>query len=202
VSLRSQIDRFLRRGDPNVVGQACTLTMFSAIKPGEEDATENHLQSLPTASDSPWAALGGLHFLRLHVVREFVHQGPSQRPDPLNNAYLVTDASFDKNLPDFLREMCLKVPADTAAVYSRCVGFPGTQDPIAFQRWVEHNRIENGTVLSAYPEATVADVRRALAAREQVAEFACHAQTMDAETLQREFRAAFPAAAWKAGKRS
>jgi hypothetical protein len=194
--------RKLRRGDPNVVGQACALTAFMAVIPGHEDLLEMHLSAAPMAFASPWAALRGLHFLRLHIVREFVHQGPSQRRDPLNNAYLVTDASFDGSFPAFVRDMCLNAAGETGEVYGHCVGFPGTKDPAAFERWIEHNRIENGTVLIAYPDSTVADVRAGLEARERVAEFAAHSHGFDAETLQREFRTVFPTSVWSTGKRS
>lgn len=204
MSALSFITRLLkpRRGDPNVVGQAYALTTFSPIVPGKEEALEGYLQAVPMGPASPWTVLRGLHFLRLHVVTEFVHQGPSQRPDPLGNGYLVTEATFDGSFPAFMRDMCLLAAKETEALYGHCVGFPGTRDPAAFQRWAERNRIDVGTVLVAYPGSNVDDVRKALRAREQAAAFAVRAQGMDSETLWREFRAAFPPSDWIEERRS
>ena len=48
-----------------------------------------------------------------------------------------------------------------------------------------------GLFQSAIPDATVDDVRSALALREQVIDFAVEAQGLDAATLQARFRSAF-----------
>jgi hypothetical protein len=140
--------------------------------------------------------LHGLHFLRLHIVRQFVHQGPSQRLDPLNNSYLVTDASFDGSFPEFVRDICRNAPREADTVYGHCVGYPGTKDADALQRWFQRNRIENGTVLVAYPNSSVADVRAGLEARDRLSEFVADSYSLDAEALQRKFLATFPASIW------
>jgi hypothetical protein len=48
-----------------------------------------------------------------------------------------------------------------------------------------------GLFQSAIPDASVADVRSALAVRERVIDFAVEAQGLDAAALQARFRSAF-----------
>ena len=50
-----------------------------------------------------------------------------------------------------------------------------------------HNKVDTGFFVAAYPHATVAEVKAALAARERLIAFAVRAQAMGAEDLHRAF---------------
>ena len=56
------------------------------------------------------------------------------------------------------------------AVYAHCVAYPGTADGDGFHRYFRHNQIETTFPFSAYPDATVPDVREALELRRRLIE--------------------------------
>lgn len=183
--------RLARFWDGNGCGDSYGLTTFAAIREGEEDALAHYLDGMPVGPDSPLARLSQLHCSRLHILRELVYQGGNQTPEPLNSAFLIFTASFDGGLDEFLDDLCSALPAEADAIWKNCVGYPGAGDPAEFRKYFEHIQVHNHYYLSPFPNASVRDVRRALAARTQVAAFAAEAQGMDPETLQRRFLETF-----------
>lgn len=182
---------------PNVLGQSYALMTLSAIIPGREDALREYLAALPVGGKSPLAKLGQTHFARWLIVSRLLYQGPPQVPDELRNAYLLFTSDFDGSLESYLDGMCNAMAAETDAIWGHCVAYPGSADRAAFGRYMRHNQIETTLTLAPYPEATVAEVRDALALRIRLGEFAIRAQTMSAgelrEAYQRELADAAPA---------
>jgi hypothetical protein len=178
-------------GDRNRTGTAYSLTTMTAILPGHEEAVREVIETVPRGAASPLARLDGLHFSRLHIFDELVYQGPPQKPDKLNSAYLVFTASLDGDLDPFLDEICRKLPAEADSWWGHCVAYPGTADPAAFRRWMRHNQIQTALFSSPYPNESVAAVREALALREQVLAFAIGAQGLPPAELQARFRETF-----------
>ena len=76
--------------------------------------------------------------------------------------------------------------------WGRCAGYPGRARPRRRSaRTCGRSRRGTGLFQSAIPTATVAEVREALALREQVIDFAVEAQGLDAAALQARFRSTF-----------
>ena len=75
--------------------------------------------------------------------------------------------------------------------WGRCAGYPGRDDRAAFTSYVRSIQARPGLFESAMPDATVREVREAIALRERVVDFAVDAQGLDAAALQAEFRARF-----------
>ncbi|HEY7693266.1 MAG TPA: hypothetical protein VH816_13075 [Gaiellaceae bacterium] len=173
------------------VGKTQALTVFAAILPGREEEARTVIESLPRGAESPLARVEQLHFSRLQIIDELVYQGAPQKPDRLNNAYLVFTASFDGALRPFLAAIAERLPAEADSWWGCCVGYPGTSDLKAFTRYIEHNRIRTNLFGVAAPNATLADVRESLELRERVVEFAIEAQGLDARELQERFRREF-----------
>jgi hypothetical protein len=173
------------------VGKAQALTVFTAIVPGREEEARTVIESLPRGTESPLARVEQLHFSRLQIIDRLVYQGAPQKPDRLNSAYLVFTASFDGDLDAFLRAIAERLPAEADSWWSRCVGYPGTSDPDAFRRYIEHNRIRTNLFGVAYPNATLAEVHESLALRERVLAFAIAAQGLDEHELLDRFRQEF-----------
>ena len=183
--LRHGVSDALER-DPNVNGQAYGLTTLFPVIAGHEDALEDHLAALPVEA-SPLAALSQLHFSRLHVIRDLVYQGSPQKRDPLRSAHLIFTASFDGAVDRFLDDLSgLGEALD--AIFSHCVGYPGSGDRAAFVRYISDHQTDNGYFLSAYPRATVADVQEGLRVADAMADLAVRSRTLDDAALQAEFR--------------
>lgn len=183
--LREGVSDALQR-DPNINGQAYGLTSLYPVLAGHEDALEDHLAALPVEA-SPLAALPQLHFSRLHVIRDLVYQGPPQKRDPLQSAYLIFTASLDGAVDRFLDDLAgLGEAVD--AIFSHCAGYPGSGDRAAFARYISDHQTDNGYFLGAYARATVAEVREGLRVSEAMADLAARSRTLDDAALQAEFR--------------
>src|SRR4051794_18348556 len=175
----------------NRIGTAYALTTFARILPGREDELEAYLEALPIGADSPFARLGTLHTARVQIFRALVHQGPKQRKtDVLQNAHLVFTSTIDGALDPYLDLLAGRVP-ECDVWWGACAGYPGRDDPGAFRAFVRSIQARPGLFQSAMPEATVGDVREALALRSRVIDFAVEAQGLDAATLQARFRSEF-----------
>jgi hypothetical protein len=176
----------------NRVGVAYSLTVFTPILAGREDALRAHLDALPTGADSPLARLDRLYFSRIQIFDDLVHQGPRQKKrDSLRSAWLVFTSSFDGTLDTYLDELCERLGPDADGWWGHCAGYPGTADRAAFRRYIRAHKCDSDLFAVAYPRATVADVREALALREQLVAFATGAQGLDATALQERFRDVF-----------
>jgi hypothetical protein len=177
----------------NRVGGAYGLTTFASILPGHVDEVEAYVEALPLGPDSPLARLDQLHFSRIQIFRELVPQGPSHKVDKLDAPQLVFTSSFDGDLDTYLDAICERVP-EADDWWGHCAGYPGRGDRAAFRAWIRAHKLDAQLFASAYPNATVQQVRAALTLREQVVEFAAGAHGLDAATLKERFEASFGSA--------
>jgi hypothetical protein len=173
------------------VGSAYALTTFARLRPGVEDELEAYLEALPVGADSPFARIDTLHIARVQLFRALVHQGPKQtKTDTLRHAHLVFTSTIDGDLEPYLDRLALLVP-ECDEWWGRCVGYPGRANAARFRAWVRSIQAPAGLFRSAMPDASVVEVREALALRERVIDFAVEAQGLSAEELQARFKAAF-----------
>ena len=172
-------------------GQAYALTVFTPIRDGHEEALRAYLASLPGQGDSPLARLGTTHFARWLVLSDFVYQGPPQERDSLRSPYLVFTSNFDGDRDTYLEAMAQLMPVEADAIWSHCVGYPGTDEPAAFARYLAHNQLGTTFFVAAYPDSTVSQVRDAVATRARLTAFAIEAQSLPRHELREAFRARF-----------
>ena len=176
----------------NRFGGAYALTVFTPILAGHEDAVQTVIEALPVGADSPLARLDGLHFSRLQIFRELVHQGDKQRKrDRLRSSQLVFTSTFDGELDPYLDAICARLGAEADGWWEHCAGYPGTADPAAFKRYIRAHQVDSSLFASAHPDASVAQVRESLELREQIVAFAAAAQGLGAGELQAGFRDRF-----------
>ena len=179
-------------GKRNLFGGAYSLTVFAPILPGHEDAVQAVIEGLPVGADSPLARLDGLHFSRLQIFRELVHQGDAQRKrDRLRSSQLVFTSTFDGELDPYLDALCARLGAEADRWWEHCAGYPGSADRAAFARYIRDHQVDSNLFASAHPNADVARVRGSLDLREQIIDFAAAAQGLDAAALQAGFRERF-----------
>lgn len=165
----------------NVVGQSYALTVLTPILAGHEIALDKHLRALPGKA-SPFALVPRTHFARWVIIPQPAFEGPPMRPDPWKSQYLIFTSCFDGDLPSYLDDLSGLIGPAVDAVWEHCVGYPGSADPARFADYLRHNQIETELYFTAYPDATVQQVRDSLELRHTVTEFAVASQGMtDAE---------------------
>lgn len=174
----------------NVNGSAYALSVFTAIIPGHVDQVRDTIEQLPRGARSPLDRLGTVHTSRLQIFDKLVHQGPSQKPDTLKNAYLIFTAAFDGELDPFLDSLIDRAP-ECDGWWHHCVGYPGLVQRAAFRKWIRHNQVHTSLFAVNSPNHSVSSVRDSLALREKVLDFAISAQGLSATELQARFRQAF-----------
>jgi hypothetical protein len=172
--------------DPDRSGQAGALTVLTPIAPGAEPDLRAYLDGL-RAGPSPLGRLGRTHFGRWVIVSDLVAEDEGQ-PDRLAGPYLLFTASFDGALDSFLDELCGELATEAREIWGRCVGAPQPPAGAPLKAYLRAHHHTTGFFVAAYPQATVGDVRAALAQREDAIAFARDAQSMDPAQLQAAFR--------------
>lgn len=180
---------------PNVNGQAYAFMAMTPVKPGEEDALGTYLQGLHAAGPSPLSKLGRTHMARFVIVRDFHHDRTwkQRREDHLDLPYLIFTSNFDGDLDSYLDELCEALSDEAPQLWGRCVGCPQSATGPALKDYLKHNQIDTGIFYAAYGHAQVGTIKRALAQRERMIEFALEAQEMEPAALQQAFVAQFGA---------
>jgi len=172
-------------------GQACALTVLAPIERGRQDSLRTLLQGLPTGAESPLARAPGTHFARWVVVPQLVYQGPPQKRDELDLAYLMFTSNFDGPLEPYLDALCGPMGEAADAIWGCCIGWPGLGDPASAKAYLLRNRLATSLFVAGYPQARLPEVLRALELRERVTRFAIGAQGQGAESLALAWRQEF-----------
>ena len=171
--------------DPDRSGQAGALTVLTPIAAGAEPALREYLEGL-RAGPSPLARLSGTHFGRWVIVSDLVPDNEPE-PDRLAGPYLLFTASFDGPLDAYLDELCDELAAEAQEIWGRCAGAPQPPVGAPLKAYLRAHHHTTGFFVAAYPDATVGQVRAALAQREDVIAFARAAQGMHPAHLQAAF---------------
>ena len=170
----------------NVAGQAYALMVMTPIVPGEEAPLRRYIESFPQDA-SPLARLPRTHFARWVIVPDFVHDPEQPAPDPLGCQYLVFTSNFDGPLETYLDNLCERLGPEAREIWGRCAGCEKDASPADLKAYLLHNQVDTGFFVAAYPDASVAKVKQALATREKLIDFAERAQAMDPAALRRAF---------------
>ena len=171
--------------DPDRSGQASALTVLTPIQAGAQDDLRRYLEGL-RATGSPLARLPRTHFGRWVIVPDFVPDD-EREPDHLATPYLLFTASFDGPMDGYLDELCDALATEATEIWGRCAGAPQPPAGPALKAYLRAHHVRTGFFVAAYPQATVGQVRAALAQREAVIAFARAAQGMDPAQLQAAF---------------
>jgi hypothetical protein len=172
----------------NQCGQAWALMVLTPIVPGREDALRAYLKRLGAdGAPSPLERVPGTHFARWVVVDRFVTGRKQHSPDNLALQYLIFTSNLDGPVDTYLDGLCAGLGSSAEQIWGCCVGCPSPATGAALKAYLLHNQIEAGLFFSAYPKATVADVRRSLSVCGRMIDFAVAAQRMGPATLQEAF---------------
>jgi hypothetical protein len=134
--------------------QASAFMAMLPIDPKHRAELQIYLQSM---NPSPFAALPQTHLARFVIVDDFLHD-PSYSPtddDYLDVSYLIFTSNFDDDRDKYLSELCDQDHIKN--ILSFCVG-----DTSSCANYLLHNEVNAGVFFSAYPDATVDQVKTAL----------------------------------------
>lgn len=172
----------------NISGQAYSLTVLTPILDGHETHLSQYLNALPSGDASPLAGVVGTHFARWVVIDDVIYQGPDQGDrDHLEHPRLLFTSNFDGDLDPYLEALRTGLGDSADTIWGHCIGYPGRADADAFARYIRHHQIDSSLFFAAYGDRTVQDVKRSLAARTKLIEFALRAQGLGARQLKEAF---------------
>jgi hypothetical protein len=168
------------------------LTVLTPVVPGEEVALRDSLARLSKNGNSPFSRVAGTHFARCVLIAgaPWRHRGVPRRTRPLRMQYLLFTSISNHRPEEHVENLRTGLGRDADEVWGHCVGYPGHDRPAEFRRYLLHNRLPVHRWFAAY-DATVKEVRDALALRRQHTEFAMRTQRTDDLELQKAFLAEF-----------
>ena len=178
---------------PNQNGSVYGLTILSPIL-GDEKATPSHdlqirdyLATLPTGEDSPFALAPGTHLARLVVMDDVVFVGAPSIEEHLQSKYLVFESNCDGDLDGYLMGLAEAAGEHFDAIWSHCVGYPGTASRQAFVDYMKACQVETTFFFAAVNDKSVPETLRALQTQRAVADFIASHQGIEPAVLQAEF---------------
>jgi hypothetical protein len=177
----------------NSSGQAYGLTVLSPIRNGPDNGPSHadHVRSavsrLGTGAASPLAEVPGTHMARLAVLDDVFYQSYPASADHLKSKYLFFSSNIDGPLETWLEALRTRIPDDVDRIWRHCVGYPGTQEAAAFRGYFERCQVNNAIFFADYPDATVADVLRALDTQRAFIDFVVRNQLAGPADLKEAF---------------
>ena len=132
-------------------GVQTEFTVFPRVKPGDGQAVRDAIEQV---THDPRRAEAVQEIGTLHEARFVLFD---------NDTRLMFCSSFDGTWDKYIDDFAATYVAHIFdVIFSHCEGYPGLDDP-HIKDWFQSNAIEAATFLSAYPDATVKQIWRALA---------------------------------------
>jgi hypothetical protein len=179
---------------PDRNGSVYGLTVLSPII-NDDRATPSHdlqirkyLATLPTGEDSLFAQAPGTHLARLVVMDDVIYVGAPAVEEHLNSKYLIMETNCDSDLDGYITGLARTVPQHLDAIWSHCVGYPGTGDLTALVRYFQACQIETTFFFAAVNDKSLPETLKALQTQSWVADFVATHQGMEPKQLQAEFK--------------
>jgi hypothetical protein len=178
---------------PNQNGSVYGLTILSPIINDEKASPSHDLQiraylaTLPTGEASPFALAPGTHLGRLVVMDDVIYVGAPAIEEHLQSKYLVFESNCDGDLESYLTGLAAAAGKHLDAIWSHCVGYPGTANPEAFVDYMKACQIETTFFFAAVNDKSVPETLRALQTQRAVADFIAGHQRIEPARLQAEF---------------
>jgi len=164
---------------------------MTPILEGHESVLTHYLSTLGAGPASPLASVPGTHFARWVVIGDVVNEGVGQKPDHLTTGRLLFTSNFDGPVGPYLEQLRRGLGGVADAIWGHCGGYPGVGDAGAFAAYMRSHQLESSMFFSAYGDRTVEEVKRSLAARRLLIDFAVRTQGLAGAELQAAFRETF-----------
>jgi hypothetical protein len=136
------------------------ITGITKIIPGRAPQLRAVLATVRTmGQDSPIARISTIHFARWVLIDD--------------DTRLLFTTNFDGPWDDYIDQFVDAAPDGFDAIWGNCEGYPagGCRDRAAFKQYIRDHEYPAELFYSAYPDATVKQVHRALRTREKFEQF-------------------------------
>jgi hypothetical protein len=129
-------------------GQAHELTVIVPLKPGGAERTREALK-VRTSDEARVRrdAMGNLHDMRVVFFD--------------NDTRMLFATVFDGTWDNYIDDFASKMPDQIDALFAELEGYPGIHDP-NIKDYLRQYQIEADEFYSAYPNATVTEIRKGL----------------------------------------
>jgi hypothetical protein len=141
------------------LGQANELTVIAAIKPGATDALRLTLADPTLDAPNLFAGIPTVHYARWTIL----HLG-----DGDTSGHLLFSTNYDGAFDDYVAALAATIPTPLDRIWGHCDGWPGAPTPDGITRFITDHAEKAALFYSAYPDATVQDVQRALKIQQAV----------------------------------
>jgi hypothetical protein len=151
------------------------LRTFCALLPIEDPgAVRAELARWERGAGSPFARVAPTHFARMVVIDELRRDVAAQPDNEVTAPYLMFSAFFDVEPDAYLEAVCDAMGDELYAVLRHCRGCPGDlrSRGATLRAWLARHNVPATQIFAAYPDASLQDVRDALAFREAFRRFA------------------------------
>jgi hypothetical protein len=130
------------------IGKVTALTAISVIKKGEADALRATLAKLTEGGGGKIAGLG-----TIYNVRWVIFDGDTR---------LLFATNFSDDLDHYMRDFAEKAPQGIDAIWGHCEGYPGAANYEKLRDYILGCAIETSGYYTAFPDASVQEIRAAL----------------------------------------
>ena len=129
-------------------GQSNEFTMISKLKPGgAERMRELFADGFTGDRQKNTDRIATVHDLRFVIFD--------------NDTRIVFCSTFDGNWDSYMDDFGTLIPDEIDLLFHECVGYPGVRSP-EFKEWAVSQQVTAAGFYSAYPDATVREVWKAL----------------------------------------
>jgi hypothetical protein len=162
------------------VGKVIALTTLSPVRRERRALLDRRLAIVSRFPPlgRPLAELAFIHYARWAVLEAVPAPDGSGARRPLESSYLLFESNYNGSLGDYLNAFTDVLPYRLARLWGTCREFEETVQnadgaegrvlaPWAFRRYVSRNELTVLHFHAAYPDATMIDVRQALAVAEE-----------------------------------
>ena len=167
---------------------AALATVCALVPLVDADAARAEVEGWPLRDESPFKRLEQVHFARFVIIPGLERQVADQPADDLAAPYLMFSAFFDGERDAFLTALSEELGDEAHGAWQHCRGYPGhpREHGATFRSWLEQHRVPATAIFGAYADASLPDIRRALAFRATFRDFAFGVEA--ARTSRDDFR--------------
>jgi len=174
---------------PNIDGQAISITVFSTLKlwgnaflPALFAISKRRPDLTKTLVE-----LSFIHFARWSLVKEIPYNGAPQPKQKLRYTHMYFESNFNGGWEEYIDAFSHILTAGMAAFWGSSYGFPKALPVGPFKEYIKDNETDSSLYYSAYPEATITMIKRALELDAQLAPFAKRAKGMEPEAFAKAY---------------
>jgi hypothetical protein len=171
--------------EPNRLGRARAMTVFSLVKPGGVNLLRLVLAIGRRQRPSVVRGLSSIHFARLAIVRRFPDHG--QEPDRLRQPLLLFESNYNGSFDQYIDDFTEAIPLKMTAFWRTSYGFPGVRPPIWFKDYIRANEFTADHYYCAYPKATTRTIDAAFRLIARHKQFHERARELSPERFAREY---------------